>query len=66
MIELTDSDMLRTPGGEYAVLREIRERVLAEMPPSPARHHWPVLAPAQDPWRRPAWDADTLFLALYV
>ena len=72
--ELTDSDLLRIPGGEYAVLRKIRETVLAvsvaepNSPPPrpPAQPRWPALTAPQDPWYRPPWDADTLFLPLYV
>jgi hypothetical protein len=65
-------DLTLIPGTEYAVLRRVRENVLAvatphrnALPPVSVitREPWPDLPPAQDPWQRPAWDADTVYMA---
>ena len=75
--ELTDSDILAAPGGEYAVLRRIRERVLAAAftvstataavsPVSFTPFTWTDLPPQRDPWARPDWDEDTVYLQLLV
>jgi hypothetical protein len=68
MSELTDSDLLGVPGGAYAVLRRIRERVLTTTGGAPAftPHTWHNLTPPRDPWSRPAWDEDTVYLQLLV
>lgn len=55
--EPTDSELLAVPGGAYAVLRRLRERLRdADLPPP-----LPV-----DPWARPDWDVDTVYLPLLL
>lgn len=66
--EPTDSELLAVPGGAYAVLRRLRERLRdADLPPPPLPPPpLPAPPPSVDPWARPDWDVDTVYLPLLL